>query len=50
VLFAKGHINGEKNGNLFGMKLNIVLKNVEEISKNKEWLKKRFQLYGLKKI
>ena len=43
MLFAKGHINGEKNGNLFGMKLNIVLKNVEEISKNKEWLKKRFK-------
>jgi len=36
VLFAKGHTNGEKNGNLFGMKLNIVQKHVEEISKNKK--------------
>ena len=35
-MFAKDHINGERNGNQFGMKLNIVLKNVEEISKNKE--------------
>ena len=36
MLFPKGHTNGEKNGNQFGMKLNIVLKNVEGISKNKE--------------
>ena len=27
--------NGERNGSLFGMKLNIVLKNAEEIDKSK---------------
>jgi len=36
VLFAKSHTNGEKNGNQFGMKLNIVLKNVEGINKKRE--------------
>jgi hypothetical protein len=30
-LFAKNHLYGEKNGKEFGMKLSIVVKNVEEI-------------------
>tara|TARA_B100000941_G_scaffold95310_1_gene66286 strand:- start:2331 stop:2441 length:111 start_codon:yes stop_codon:yes gene_type:complete len=34
-LFAKGLTNGERNGNMFGMKLNIVLKNAEEVDKSK---------------
>ena len=29
-MFAKDHSHGEKNGKEFGMKLSIVVKNVEE--------------------
>tara|TARA_B100000003_G_C10877840_1_gene349907 strand:+ start:465 stop:602 length:138 start_codon:yes stop_codon:yes gene_type:complete len=41
-LYAKGLTNGERNGSLFGMKLNIVLKNAEEIDKSKNEKRKNF--------
>jgi len=36
VQYVKGHLNGEKNGDLIGKKLSIVQKNVHQ--KNKKFL------------